>query len=180
MTQIPAYFGSTEAPQSVSHQTKPDRRLLRVRDERPPSDGVADKCNEFPVASMASPLPRATPGRSKYISNPRMRTVLVPLQNRPLLMMMVRGGGFPTSPLAFIPIGRMGPPLRRFAADAHDCIMFGSLDLPHTRLRRDSTAPESAVPSDCHPRRTTVLEAVTMRPGEIEPRPTMEKMRHPA
>ena len=101
MTQIPAYFGSTEAPQSVSHQTKPDRRLLRVRDERPPSDGVADKCNEFPVASMASPLPRATPGRSKYISNPRMRTVLVPLQNRPLLMMMVRGGGFPTSPLAF-------------------------------------------------------------------------------
>ena len=104
---------------------------------------------------MASPLPRATPGRSKYISNPRMRTVLVPLQNRPPLMMMVRGGGFPTSLLAFIPIGRMGPPLRRFAADAHDCIMFGSLDLPHTRLRCDSTAPESAVPSDCHPRRTT-------------------------
>jgi len=42
---------------------------------------------------MASPLPRATPGRSKYISNPRMRTVLVPLQNRPLLMMMVRYRG---------------------------------------------------------------------------------------
>jgi len=37
--------------------------------------------------------------------------------------MMVRGGGFPTSPLAFMPIGRMGPPLRSFAADAHDCIV---------------------------------------------------------
>ena len=47
---------------------------------------------------------------------------------------------------------------------------FGSLDLPHTKLRRDLTAPESALPSDCHPDRTTVLEAATMRPGEIEPR----------
>jgi hypothetical protein len=28
---------------------------------------------------------------------------------------------FPTSPLAFMPIGRMGPSLRSFAADAHDC-----------------------------------------------------------
>src|SRR5215469_10984293 len=37
--------------------------------------------------------------------------------------MTVRGGGFPTSPLAFMPIGRMGPPLRSFAADAHDCIV---------------------------------------------------------
>jgi hypothetical protein len=39
--------------------------------------------------------------------------------------MTVRGGGFPTSPLAFMPIGRMGPPLRTFAADAHDCIVVG-------------------------------------------------------
>src|SRR6516225_6222962 len=28
---------------------------------------------------------------------------------------------------------------------------FRSLDLPHTRLWRDSTAPESGLPSDCHP-----------------------------
>ena len=28
---------------------------------------------------------------------------------------------------------------------------FGSLDLPHTRLWRDSTAPKSGLPSDCHP-----------------------------
>src|SRR5208282_4736823 len=37
--------------------------------------------------------------------------------------MTVRGGGFPTGPLALMPIGRMGPPLRSFAADAHDCIV---------------------------------------------------------
>jgi hypothetical protein len=37
--------------------------------------------------------------------------------------MTIRGGGFPASPLAFMPIGRMGPPLRSFAADAHDCIV---------------------------------------------------------
>ena len=85
--------------------------------------------------------------------------------------MTVRGGGFPTSPLAFMPIGRMGPPLRSFAADAHDCIVVRSLDLPHTRLWRDSTAPESGLPSDCHPDCIIVLEAVRMRPGEIEPKP---------
>ena len=45
---------------------------------------------------------------------------------------------------------------------------------------REIARIEGAVPSDSHPRCTTVLEAVTMRPGEIEPRPTMEKMRHPA
>src|SRR5262245_54143226 len=47
---------------------------------------------------------------------------------------------------------------------------FRSLDLPHTRLWRDSTAPESGLPSDCHPDCIIVLEAVRMRPGEIEPR----------
>ena len=47
---------------------------------------------------------------------------------------------------------------------------FRSLDLPHTRLWRDSTAPESGLPSDCHPDCIIVLEGVRMRPGEIEPR----------
>src|SRR5215471_3891192 len=47
---------------------------------------------------------------------------------------------------------------------------FRSLDLPHTRLWRDSTAPESGLPSDCHPDCIIVLEAVRMRPGEIKPR----------
>src|SRR5262249_32360964 len=57
------------------------------------------------------------------------RTLRVPRQFRPGsyacdgIPMTVRGGGFPTSPLAFMPIGRMGPPLRSFAADAHDCIV---------------------------------------------------------
>ena len=40
---------------------------------------------------------------------------------------------------------------------------FRSLDLPHTRLWRDSTAPESGLPSDCHPDCIIVLEAVRMR-----------------
>jgi hypothetical protein len=39
---------------------------------------------------------------------------------------------------------------------------FRSLDLPHTRLWRDSTAPESGLPSDCHPDCIIVLEAVRM------------------
>src|SRR5256886_6292742 len=47
---------------------------------------------------------------------------------------------------------------------------FRSLDLPHTRLWRDSPAPESGLPSDCHPDCIIVLEAVRMSPGEIEPR----------
>src|SRR5260221_3979255 len=37
--------------------------------------------------------------------------------------MPVRGGGIPRRPLALPPNGRMGPPLRSFAADAHDGIM---------------------------------------------------------
>src|SRR2546426_12417684 len=37
--------------------------------------------------------------------------------------MTVRGGGIPRRPLALTPNGRMGPPLRSFATDAHDCIM---------------------------------------------------------
>src|SRR5262245_31035757 len=39
---------------------------------------------------------------------------------------------------------------------------FRSLDLPHTRLWRDSTAPESGLPSDCHPDCIIALEAVRM------------------
>src|SRR6516162_4061531 len=83
--------------------------------------------------------------------------------------MTVRGGGFPTSPLAFMPIGRMGPPLRSFAADAHDCIVVPVLGPTAYKGWRDSTAPESGLPSDCHPDCIIALEAVRMRPGEIEP-----------
>ena len=57
------------------------------------------------------------------------RTLKAPRQFRPCpyacdgTPMTVRGGGIPRRPLAFTPNGRMGPPLRSFAADAHDCIM---------------------------------------------------------
>src|SRR6478609_8468018 len=57
------------------------------------------------------------------------RTLKAPRQFRPCpyacdgTPMTVRGGGNPRRPLAFTPNGRMGPPLRSFAADAHDCIM---------------------------------------------------------
>ena len=65
--------------------------------------------------------------------------------------MTVRGGGFPASPLAFMPIGRMGPPLRSFAADAHDCIVVRVL------------GPTAYKVADCHPNCIIVLEAVRMR-----------------
>src|SRR5215475_7795545 len=41
--------------------------------------------------------------------------------------MTVRGGGVPISGMASKPLQRKGPPLRSFAADAHDCIMVRSL-----------------------------------------------------
>ena len=88
------------------------------------------------------------------------------------------GFGVP-SPLAFMPIGRMGPPLRSFAADAHDCIVVGSLDLPHTRLWRDSTAPESGLPSDCHSDYIIVLEDVRMSLARSNQKTDDGKMRHP-
>ena len=39
--------------------------------------------------------------------------------------MTVRGGGHPGAHMAFMPPGRMGPPPRSFAADAHDCNGYG-------------------------------------------------------
>ena len=44
--------------------------------------------------------------------------------------MTVRGGGHPRAHLAIKPRGRMGPPPRSFAADAHDCIMVQALIEP--------------------------------------------------
>src|SRR3974390_592441 len=52
---------------------------------------------------------------------------------------------------------------------------FGSLDLPHTRLWRDSTAPESGLPSDCHPDRIIVLEAVDEAWRDRTKKPAMKK-----
>jgi hypothetical protein len=54
---------------------------------------------------------------------------------------------------------------------------FGSLDLPHTRLWRDSTAPESGLPSDCHPHHRARIRQDEA--GEIQPRDRARKNASP-
>ena len=59
----------------------------------------------------------------------------------------------------------MGPPLRSFAADAHDCIMVRVLGPTEYKVvaRLYDLAPESGLPSDRHPdriKRAVVLGAV--------------------
>src|SRR5271168_1346595 len=79
--------------------------------------------------------------------------------------MTVRGGGIPTCPLAFVPIGRMGPPLRSFAADAHDCIMVRVLGPTGYKVVARLIAPASGLPSDRHSdcgKRAVVLEAARL------------------
>ena len=64
--------------------------------------------------------------------------------------------------------GRMGPPLRSFAADAHDCIMVRVLGPTGYKVVARLIAPASGLPSDRHPDRTkraVVLEAVKVWPG---------------
>src|SRR5260370_3975797 len=57
--------------------------------------------------------------------------------------------------MAYKPLGRMGPPPRSFAADAHDCIMVRvHTDRPNTSLWRDSPRPHGELPSD-RPHRTS-------------------------
>ena len=75
--------------------------------------------------------------------------------------MMVRGGAIPTCPLAFMPIGRMGPPLRSFAADAHDCIMVQVVRPTGYKVVARTLIVISTAPSG-----TIVLEAVKVRPGK--------------
>ena len=61
--------------------------------------------------------------------------------------MTVRGGGIPRRPLAFMPNGRMGPPLRSFAADAHDCIMVRVLGpTGYKVVARLNRAPKAGSP----------------------------------
>jgi hypothetical protein len=48
--------------------------------------------------------------------------------------------------MAVMPRGRMGPPSRSFAADAHGCIMVGFLHPPNTRLWRDRSRPKAGSP----------------------------------
>ena len=84
--------------------------------------------------------------------------------------MMVRGGGIPTWPLAFMPIGRMGPPLRSFAADAHDCIMVqvlrptGYKVVARFEPRPKAGSPLIVIPTA--PSGAIALAAVKVRPGK--------------
>ena len=62
----------------------------------------------------------------------------------------------------------MGPSLRSFAADAHDCIMVRVLGPTGYKVVARLIAPASGLPSDRHPDRTkraVVLEAVKVWPG---------------
>src|SRR5215475_12367542 len=75
--------------------------------------------------------------------------------------------------MAVMPRGRMGPPPRSFAADAHGCIMVRVLGPTEYKVvaRRISRARKSGLPSDRHPDRTeraVVLEAVKVWPGKGE------------
>src|SRR5262249_16648161 len=79
--------------------------------------------------------------------------------------MTVRGGGVPHQPWLQMPVLRMGPPPRSYAADAQQCIMgSGSLD-PH-RIQGCGTILSCAIrglPSYRHPdhsKRASVLGAV--------------------
>src|SRR5258706_15638897 len=72
----------------------------------------------------------------------------------------------------------MGPPLRSFAADAHDCIMVRVLGPTGYKVVARLIAPASGLPSDRHPDRTkraVVLEAVKVWPGNagLVRRPTL-------
>ena len=79
------------------------------------------------------------------------RTLKAPRQFRPCPLVTtpitVRGGGIPRRPLALTPNGRMGPPLRSFAADAHDCIMVRVLGpTGYKVVARLNRAPKAGSP----------------------------------
>ena len=69
-----------------------------------------------------------------------------------------------------MPIGRMGPPLRSFAADAHDCIMVqvlrptGYKVVARFEPRPKAGSPLIVIPTA--PSGAIVLAAVKVRPGK--------------
>jgi hypothetical protein len=79
--------------------------------------------------------------------------------------MTVRGGGIPRRPLALTPNGRMGPPLRSFAADAHDCIMVRVLGPTGYKVVARLNRARKRAPSDRHPDRTKRCHRARSRQG---------------
>ena len=65
----------------------------------------------------------------------------------------------------------MGPPLRSFAADAHDCIMVRVLGPTEYKVvTRTDPRPKAGSPLTRHPdriKRAGALEAVKVRPGKL-------------
>src|SRR5215471_2330735 len=53
--------------------------------------------------------------------------------------------------MALMPLFRMGPPPRSFAADAHYCIMVPVSDPPNTRTRHEHSCATRGLPSYRHP-----------------------------
>jgi len=63
----------------------------------------------------------------------------------------------------------MGPPLRSFAADAHDCIMVRVLGPTGYKVVARLIAPASGLPSDRHPDRSKRAVARLVRQHEQSP-----------
>ena len=67
-------------------------------------------------------------------------------------------------PWLSMPKGRMGPPLRSFAADAHDCIMVQVLrPTGYKVVARFEPRPKAGSPSDRHSDRTQHLNLLTKK-----------------
>jgi hypothetical protein len=63
----------------------------------------------------------------------------------------------------------MGPPLRSFAADAHDCIMVRVFGPTGYKVVARLIAPASGLPSDRHPDRSKRAVARLVRQHEQSP-----------
>ena len=80
-----------------------------------------------------------------------------------------------------MPIGRMGPPLRSFAADAHDCIMVQVLrPTGYKVVARFEPRPKAGSPSDRHSDRTQHLNLLTKKAPYKGPGADSEEKHEPA
>src|ERR1700689_1172096 len=98
--------------------------------------------------------------------------------------MTVRGGRVPRLAMASMPQLRMGPPPRRFAADAHACIMVWVTAAHRIQgCGARSSCPDSELPSDTSSRPQPACRRARVRQGaawkrrspaaRLERRPTL-------